>query len=73
MAAQLAPLSKLPHDPTRHLQAVNGNRIRTFGKQVVKIHPPYAKVPYHHTVTIGEIQQPILGWDFIVADKLDMN
>ena len=62
----------LPHDPNKNLQAVNGNRIRTFGTHSVKIQPPYTKSPYWVEVIVAEISEPILGWNWIVANKLDL-
>ena len=59
-------------DPNRKLQAVNGTRIQTFGEETIEIHPLYAKKPYKIKVIVAQVDEPILGFNFIVAYKLNL-
>ena len=59
-------------DPHKSLVAVNGTRIPTFGYQIVEIHPKYATKPYKQKVIVAKVDQPILGFDFIIAYKLNL-
>ena len=40
------PFQNLPPDKTRHLQAVNGTKIQTYGAKTMQIWPPHAKAPF---------------------------
>ena len=60
------------YDPSKKLQAVNGTRISTYGHRNVTIRHPKTQIPYIHSVLLADINQPILGWPFLVQYKLDM-
>ena len=67
------PKSKFPQaqiDTSVTLQAVNKTRFSTYGKQdiVVKIN----NKAYSHSVLIADIEQPILGFDFIWTYKISL-
>ena len=64
----------LNKDPSKNLRAVNGTQINTYGTQKVQIQPQKSNPPppYTHDVIVGEIDQAILGWDWILAYKLDL-
>ena len=57
-------------DHHRALQAVNGSTVPTYGSKVVnlKLENHY----YSHTMTIADVQEPILGWDFLLAYKMNL-
>ena len=63
---------KLSVDPHKKLQAVNGSTIQTFGEEVIEIHPLYAKKPYKIKVIVAQVDEPILGFNFIIAYKLNL-
>ena len=52
--------------------AVNGTKISTYGQRTVTIRPKGAKIPYQHVVLLAELDEPILGWQFLVDFKLDI-
>ena len=58
-----------PEDQSRHLQAVNGSRIRTFGNRTVDFN--FGR-KYPHNVIIADIKEAILGWDFLSKYHLDL-
>ena len=62
----------LTPDPHKKLQAVNGARIDTYGEETIEIHPQHAKFPYRQKVIIANVDQPILGFNFILTYKLDL-
>ena len=51
------------------LRAVNGSSIKTFGKKEVTLR--LGRKTYKLDVVIAEVDQPIIGWDFISRYKLD--
>ena len=71
----LWPRSKFPdavYDPSRKLQAVNGTRISTYGEKWVTIKHPNATTVYRHRMLLADLQDPILGFDFLISFKLDL-
>ena len=59
-------------DPNKHLQAVNGTRIPTYGDKVIKIKPINDQIGYYHKVILADVQEPILGFNFMLDFKLDL-
>ena len=57
-------------DESRVLQAVNGTSIKVYGQKEVQIR--LGRKTYPITATIADVQQDIIGWDFIARHKLDM-
>ena len=49
---------------------MNGSTIATYGTK--EVHIPLDKKTFKHTMTIGNISSAILGWDFLVAHKIDL-
>ena len=67
------PKSRFPQaqiDTAVTLQAVNNTRFSTYDKQkiVVKIN----NKAYSHSVLIADVEQPILGFDFIWTYKISI-
>ena len=61
---------KVPMDEKTGLQAVNGTKIPTYGKKLVKLR--FNKKTFEHTMTVAKIQQPIIGWDLLMAFRFDL-
>ena len=57
-------------DKTRVLQAVNGSSIKVFGQKLIEVR--VGRKTYQILATIADVQQDIIGWDFITKHKLDM-
>ena len=57
-------------DKSKVLQAVNGTSIKVYGQKEVEIR--LGRKSYPIMATIADVQQDILGWDFIAKHKLDM-
>ena len=57
-------------DETRFLQAVNGSKIKVYGQKQIQVR--LGRKTYPITATIADVQQDILGWDFIDKHKLDL-
>ena len=57
-------------DSSRGLQAVNGSTISTYGTKSVNIRLNRKQFP--QKMTIASINQPILGWDWLVKHWLDL-
>ena len=57
-------------DTTCALRAVNGSQISTYGKDQVSIQ--LGRKKYTHTVIIADIQEPIIGWDWMRAKRLSL-
>ena len=57
-------------DPTKILQAVNGAKIATYGQRQIKV--DLGGRTYTHTFILSDIQEPICGWDMILAFRLDL-
>ena len=56
-------------DKTKVLQAVNGSPIKSYGQKEVEIR--INRKTYSILATIADVQQDIIGWDFITQHKLD--
>ena len=52
------------------LKAVNGSKIKCYGKRVVKI--KIARKEYRIEAFIADVECPVLGWDFIRKNKLEI-
>ena len=50
---------------------MNGQKIQTFGKASFKFNFGQGKT-YHHEAIIGEIHEIIVGWDFVLRHRLDI-
>ena len=59
-----------PIDKTKSLQAVNGTKIETYGKQRVKF--KFGAKTYEYDVIVARVPEIICGWDFIANFKLDL-
>ena len=57
-------------DTSTELQALNGSKLPSFGKQEVKIR--LNKKVFVHTMTLASIKSPILGWDFLQSNRFDI-
>ena len=51
---------------------MNGSKISTYGTRTVKIIHSATKIPYFHPVILCDLNEPILGFDFLIAFKLDL-
>ena len=60
------------YDPSKKLQAVNGTRISTYDTRQITIKHPNATVTFIHEVLLADLEEPILGWDFLLHSKLDI-
>ena len=52
----------------RALEAVNGTRLRTYGREVAKIQ--IGRKTYEIEYVLADIKQPIIGWNFIKKYRL---
>ena len=52
------------------LKAVNGSRIKCYGKKRVEI--KIGRKTYHHEVFKAEVEKPVLGWDFVRRNRLEI-
>ena len=50
-------------DQNNALQAVNGTRIPTYGKETVKLR--FNKKVFEHEMCVASVNSAILGWDFL--------
>ena len=57
-------------DKSRLLQAVNGSSIKVYGQKQIEVR--LGRKTYPILATIVDVQQDIIGWDFIAKHKLDM-
>ena len=57
-------------DKSRVLQAVNGSTIKVYGQKEIEIR--IGRKTYPILATIADVQQDIIGWDFIARHKLDL-
>ena len=57
-------------DPSMTLKAVNGTRLKCFGKRKVDV--KLGRKKYEIEVIKSEVDTPILGWDFVRFHKLDL-
>ena len=62
------PAAKADSKPS--LRAANGTPIDTFGKRVV--HLRLGAIRATATVTVVNVRRPILGWDWIMANQLQL-
>ena len=65
-----ARFKNAPCDPSRNLVAVNGTQIKTYGSKVIKIQ--LANVTFNHKFVLSDISSPVLGFDFMVDNRLDL-
>ena len=65
---RLCPDAKL--DEGKGLQAVNGTTMPTYGSKSVSIR--LNKKTFTHNMVISHIPSAILGWDWLVAQKIDI-
>ena len=56
-------------DPSKVLQAVNGSKIKCYGQKEVEIR--LNRKTYTILATIADIEQDIIGWDFLSKYKFD--
>merc|ERR1711884_412588 len=56
-------------DKSRVLQAVNGSEIKCYGQKKVNIQ--IGRKSYEILATIADVDQDILGWDFIEKHRLN--
>ena len=54
------------------LQAVNGTKISTYGEKLIKIRPKNSKTAYLHRVLLADLDDAILGFNFLIDFKLDL-
>ena len=66
-AVKRGPDDKL--DESRYLQAVNGSKIKCFGKKEIQIR--LGRKTYTIEAVIADIKQDILGWDFLAKYRLN--
>ena len=52
------------------LKAVNGSKIKCFGHKVIEV--KIGRKTYHYKAIKADIEQAVLGWDFMRAHKLDI-
>ena len=57
-------------DTSKFLQAVNGSAIKCYGQKKVNIR--LGRKTYDIIATIADVDQDILGWDFIVKHRLNI-
>ena len=57
-------------DPNISIQAINKSKIPTFGKTSIQIR--MGRKTYNHVVTLADIDQPVLGWDFCRKFRLSL-
>ena len=55
--------------PGIHLKAVNGSKIKTFGQKQIEIR--IGRKTYKFKVIKAQIENPIIGWDFIRFHRLN--
>ena len=70
------PKDKFPDtvmDPNKHLMAVNGSKIPTYSTPLIKIQTTKNNIFYWHKVILAPVQEAILGWDWLIKFKLDLN
>ena len=68
------PVSDYPGrspDPFTALRAVNNSTIPTYGLQSIKIQPSNSYC-FTHKFILSPISEPVLGWDYLAAAKLDI-
>ena len=61
-----------PSDNHRHLQAINGTTIKTYGTRDISFDFGQGR-RYRHQAIIADINEPIIGWDFTSKFNLDLN
>ena len=57
-------------DKTKILQAVNGSTIKCYGQKVVSVR--LGRKTYDIVATIADVDTDILGWDFMVKHRLNI-
>ena len=57
-------------DPKVTLQAVNGSRIKTFGKRTFRF--KFGTLSFTHNFVVSDIPQVVLGWDWLTKFQLDL-
>ena len=53
-----------------HLKAVNGTKIKCYGKSQIAV--KMNRKVIHYEVYKADVESPILGWDFVRKNKLDL-
>ena len=69
----LWPHSSFPNatlDKNRTLRAVNNSTIPTYGSKAIKVQS--GSFVFTHTFTLAPIVEPIVGWDWLVKERLDL-
>ena len=59
----LLPKDKVPDtimDPNKHLMAVNGSKIPTYGTRLIKIQPTENNIFYWHRVILALVQDTLV-------------
>ena len=74
-AVSCYPVSAFPDaldkpDPSKVLQAVNGQAVPTYGSKQIKI--DLGGRTYVHTFILARISEAICGWDLMLKFKLDL-
>ena len=57
-------------DPGKNLVAMNGSQIKTFGERTIQIQ--LGTVTFAHNFVISEVDSPVLGFDFMSQQKVDL-
>ena len=55
--------------PGKFLRAVNGTRIKCYGTRDVTI--KIGRKPYHFKAVIADVENPVVGWDFVKHHRID--
>ena len=69
----VVPERLYPHntlDQALTLEAVDGNKIKTFGKVDIRLN--FSGKTYRHKAIVANIDESILGWDFMRAKQLNL-
>ena len=57
-------------DQSSHLQAINGTKIDTFGTKIIPV--TINNKTFSQKFIVGQVQSPVLGWNFLLDHKLDI-
>ena len=71
--SQISVTKRLPGDkidPSLRLIAVNGTKIETFGVRDINL--KIGRKSYEFNAIKSEVDNPVLGWDFMRKHRLDV-